>query len=325
MPDVSVIIVNHNTVDLLSACLASLFAGEPTLPMEVIVVDNGSTDGSVEMVRRDFQAVHLILNATNEGFARPNNAAMRVGTGRHFFLLNSDTEMIPGALTELVRFLDAHPEAGACGPKLVYPDGRLQYSIKGFPTLWTHFCDMTFLDKIFPRWPLFGRGEMRYYAYERSGEVDHVMAAAFLVRREVVDDIGLLDERFSIYYNDMDWCYRMVRRGWKVFYVATAQVIHHHGMTSAKINRNFAYFEELYSNIMLFYQKHYGRLSVVGYRLLLFPGFVVRTIGWSILSLLKPSERAAHMLTFSRKTLALAARFWKPYAEVERVARMEPS
>ncbi len=317
MPEVSVIIVNHNTRELLRSCLDSLTASEPSLPMETIVVDNGSTDGSADMVKARFPAVRIVLNPTNEGFARPNNVAMRLATGRHLFLLNSDAEITQGALTELLRFLDSHPEAGACGPKLVYPDGRLQYSVKGFPSLWTHLCDMLFLDKIFAGSSLFGRGEMRYFPYEKSGEVDHVMAAAFLVRREAIEAVGLFDERFSIYYNDMEWCYRMVRGGWKIFYVSSARVIHHHGITTAKVNRSFAYFEEMYNNMMLFYQKRYGRLSIVGYKLLLFLGFTVRTLGWWIVGLVRPSDHSTHMKTFCRKTLALAARFWValPYAE----------
>jgi GT2 family glycosyltransferase len=295
--------------------------------METIVVDNGSTDGSVEMVKVSFPAVRLILNPTNEGFARPNNVAMRLASGRYLVLLNSDAEMTPGALTELVRFLDSHPAVGASGPKLVYPDGHLQYSVKGFPSLWTHFCDMLFLDKMFAGSSLFGRGEMRYFPYETSGDVDHVMAAAFLVRREVIDAVGLFDERFAIYYNDMDWCYRMVRAGWKIFYVSSARVIHHLGMTTAKINRSFAFFEEMYNDVMLFYQKHYGRWSVVGYKLLLFLGFTVRTLGWWIAGLVRPSDHTTHMLTFCRKTLGLAARFWVavPCAEIPPVSQVERS
>ena len=132
--DISIIVVNLNTRELLRECLASVFRSTGSLSMEVIVIDNGSSDGSAEMVLTDFPAVGLIRNSTNEGFARPNNVGMELAQGRHVLLLNSDTVVDPGACPTLVRFLDEHPDVGACGPMLVYPDGRMQRSAKGFPS-----------------------------------------------------------------------------------------------------------------------------------------------------------------------------------------------
>ena len=309
MTDVSVIIVNRNTRQLLEDCLKAVYAQDHP-GLEVLVVDNGSTDGSNEMIQAKFSTVRLVKNARNEGFARPNNVAMAMATGRYLFLLNSDTVVKPGAIETLASFLDAHPEVGACGPRLVYPDGRLQKSVRGFPSLWTHCCDMFFLDKAFPR--VFGRGEQADFDYDRTQDVDHVMAAAFLVRREVLATTGPLDERFSIYYNDMDWCYRMKESGWRISYVHNAEVVHHLGQTINEMNRGLDYFDELYQNTMLFYQKHDGRIAVIIYKILLAIGFVPRTLFWWVRRLLARSVYNAHMAAFSWRSLKLGAKFWTP-------------
>jgi GT2 family glycosyltransferase len=264
------------------------------------------------MVAAEFPGVRLVRNARNEGFARPNNTGMRMADGRHILLLNSDTVVQPRALEMLMRFLDTHPEAGACGPMLLYPDGRIQHSAKGFPTLFTHLCDMLFLDRLLPQSRLFGKGEMRYFDYARPASVDHLMAAAFLVRREVLVQVGLLDEDFAIYYNDMDWCYRMKQRGWGVWYVPDARITHYLGSTVGNVNRGFALFQVLHENVLLFYQKHYGRGAVPVYRLFTALGFVLRSLGWTAVRWLRPSDHSRHMMQFSWKTLWWALPVWMP-------------
>ncbi|HEX7242951.1 MAG TPA: glycosyltransferase family 2 protein, partial [Longimicrobiaceae bacterium] len=157
--DLSVIVVNRNTRQLLDECLASIHSLPDAVTLQVVVVDNGSTDGSVQTVRERHPWVELICNDVNTGFAYPNNQGLAVSTGRYVILLNSDTLVRPGAFERLVRFMDEHPRAGACGPKLLYPDGRLQPSCRSFPTVWVHVCDMLFLDRVFPRSRLFGNME----------------------------------------------------------------------------------------------------------------------------------------------------------------------
>ena len=317
-PRMSVIVVNLNTCALLDACLASVEQERTTISLETIVIDNGSSDGSVAMVEAKYPATVLIRNSRNEGFARPNNAGLQRSRGEHLLLLNSDTVVRPGALRRLADFLDAHPDAGACGPRLVYPDGRLQYSAKGFPTLWTHFCDMSGLDRLFPGTMFFGRGELRMFDYDHEGTADHLMAAAFLVRRETYEKVGPLDERFAIYYNDMDWCYRMVRAGWKIWYVPDAVVEHHLGTTVGAVNKRFTFFTMLYNNVMFFYQKHYGRGATVAYRLMLAGGFAVRSVAWAVRAALRPSDVNRHMRTFAFKSLLFGLAFWRP-AKIEEV------
>jgi GT2 family glycosyltransferase len=278
------------------------------------------------MVRSVFPQVRLIRNVVNEGFAAPNNTAMRAAEGRFFFLLNSDAELTPGALAKLVQALESDPAAAAAGPRLVFPDGTLQRSARGFPSLWTHLCDMLFLDRLFPRSRFFGAGEAGAFDYDRSGTVDHLMAAAFLIRRDAARRIGLLDERFRIYYNDMDWCYRAVRGGWSILYVHDATVVHHLGKTVEAVNRDFARFEELHDNTMLFFRKHRGGWTIPVYKLLLAGGFLLRTVGWGVIRLVRPSDRSRLMWRFSVRTLLFAARFWRPLpvAAATGERRLEP-
>ncbi len=314
MTDMSIIIVNLNTRGLLKACLDSVFAEGSNLDLEVVVIDNGSTDGSIEMMTTDYPTVKRKVNTSNEGFAKPNNDGMRIATGRYLFLLNSDTVVTPGAFRTLKIFLDAHPGAGVCGPKLFYPDGRLQRSVSSFHSLWTHTCDMLALDKFFPNTRLFGGGEMTTFPYDenQTQEVESLMGAAVLVRREVWEQVGGFDERLMIYYNEMDWFMRIKRAGWKIYYVHDAQIVHHRGMTAAAVNRAFTYFDEMYSNTLLFFHKHYGPFAVTAYKLLLIVGFVPRTIVWWLRRLVDHSEYAVHMSIYGWKTLKLGLTFWAP-------------
>jgi GT2 family glycosyltransferase len=310
---VSAIIVNWNTQALLGACLEALFAEEDSVGLEVIVVDNGSRDGSVEMVRTRFPKVRLQANPDNQKFAKPNNDGMRMAAGRYILILNSDAEVEKGAVRALKGHLEAHPEVGACGPMLVYPDGTLQRSVAKNHTLWTHVCDMLLLDKLFPKSRVFAGGVMASYPYdaERTQEVECLMGAAFMVRREVIEQSGMFDENLSIYYNDEDWFRRIRADGWHVVYVPEARVVHHHGVTTSLANADLGLVEEMYRNVTWYYTKHYGRLGAMFYKLMLLVGFLPRTIGWAVVNALRPTERSKRMLPFARRTVAIAAAFWR--------------
>jgi len=307
--DLSVIIVNFNTRHLLRDCLLSLQKGNDAVCLETIVVDNGSTDGSSEMVAEEFPQVRLIRNQTNEGFAKPNNQGLRIAQGRYLMLLNSDTIVRPHALETLVRFMDEHLDAGACGPRIVFPDGRLQPSCRSFPSLWRHFCDMTGLETLFPK-SIFGNFETRF-TYDRDMEVDQPMGAALLVRRKVFQDVGYLDERFAIYYNDVDWCLRIQQAGWKIYFVHNAEIIHYGGKTTAITNRGFEQFDEIHRNWLFYYEKHFGHGTVVVYKLLMVVGFFFRTIFWKIASLRKENSEAVYHLMYAKKALRIGLRFWR--------------
>lgn len=307
--DVSIIIVNFNTRDLLRNALKSV--SKCAIQTEVIVVDNASTDGSAEMAREEFPEVKLILNKKNERFAKPNNMAMEIAKGRYYFLLNSDAEIFPDTLEILKTYMDSHCDVGVCAPQLVYPDGNIQPSCRGFITLWTHFCDMLILDRIFSNSKLFAKSEMTYFDHLSIREVDHVMAAAILVRREAVKDAGSLDENLSIIYNDLDWSLRIKKTGWKTVFYPKTQVIHHHSKTTKMMNKNFELFSELYSNVFYYFKKNYSKWSIVYYKLMMLVGFIPRMVFWLIRSIIKPTEEVNYMLQFCFRSVKIAAVFWR--------------
>ncbi len=309
MIDISVIIINRNTRELLRAALRSVC--ESPVSTEVIVVDNASTDGSAEMMRKEFPAVRLIVNENNEGFAKPNNDAVRIAGGRYYFLLNSDARVCDKALERLVKFMDQNPAVGVCGPQLLNPDGTIQPSCRGFITLWTHFCDMLILDRIFPRSRIFASSVMTYFDHQMQREVDHIMAAAIVVRPEAVRNIGLFDERLSIHYNDIDFSHRMKEHGWKTVFYPEAQVVHHLGETTRRHNVRFELFDELYSNFFYYVRKHYGAATLLFFKLLMVIGFTPRVIYWFSRRLFSGNEKVREMAQFSLKSLLLGLTVWK--------------
>jgi GT2 family glycosyltransferase len=311
VPDLSVIIVNWNSRALLRDCLDSIVSEAAGIDVEIIIVDNGSSDGSTEMVRREYPQVRLQCNERNEGFAKPNNDGMRMSHGRYVLLLNNDTIVQPNSLKTLVRLMDEHPDWGACGPMLLNPDRSLQRSVSGLYDPWTHACDMLLLDKIFPNSRLFGRHDMRYFDYSRTQEAENIMGAAICARRTAIDELGMLDENLVIYYNDHDWCRRFHMSKWKLMYVAEATIVHIGGQATKVLNKNLSFVREMVNNAMLYYEKHFGRSGVLAYRMLLFIGFLMRTIGYGLQALLTRSETASVMMRRSFIQLTIGAAFWR--------------
>ena len=243
--DLSIIIVNWNTRDLLLQCLDSIHKAESRLSFEVIVVDNGSTDDSVNAVSERFPTVRTIVNDQNLGFARANNQGISVGTGRYVMLLNSDTIVLPGALDKLVEFADEHPEVGVVGPKLLNTDGSLQASWAGFPTFWSE---------------LIGRNPAQRQPFKGSQfayEVDWVMGACMLVRAKAIANAGMMDEDYFFYSEETDWCYRIKKTGWKVIYLAATELYHLGGGSADRAS--LLQLALLYQSKILFFRKHYGR------------------------------------------------------------------
>jgi N-acetylglucosaminyl-diphospho-decaprenol L-rhamnosyltransferase len=234
--DLSVIIVSYNTSDLLSNCLASIeawFEASDTTG-EVIVVDNASTDGTSAMLKRRFPSVRLITNGHNAGFAAANNQGMRWARGRHMLLLNPDTTVVADAFGALSSFLDKHPDAGIAGPRLRYPDGSTQSSRRRFPTRLTGFLESTLIQDYWSD----NRVLRRYYMADTSDgerhDVDWLVGACLIVRREAIESAGLLDERYFMYSEEIEWCYRIKQHGWRVVYVPDATVVHHEGSSSVQ-------------------------------------------------------------------------------------------
>jgi N-acetylglucosaminyl-diphospho-decaprenol L-rhamnosyltransferase len=256
-PDLSVIILSYNTSALTRACVGAVVreaaANAPTV--EVIVVDNASTDETPAALRAAFPQVTVVVNTANLGFARGNNAGLAAATGRYRLLLNSDTEVQPGALAALVDFMDDHPEAGACGPMLLNADGSLQPSGRDLPSVWSVFIDMTRLYRLW-------RPEL--YAqpgrdYQKVAQVGEISGAALLVSSRVYHQMGGLDPNLFAYYEDVDWCQRIGAAGYRVYYVPAARVVHHSHGTSTGVSA-LAY-RAGQDSLRYYFAKHHGRIA----------------------------------------------------------------
>jgi N-acetylglucosaminyl-diphospho-decaprenol L-rhamnosyltransferase len=271
--DLSIIIVNWNTCNLLVKCLDSIFETVRASAYEIIVVDNSSTDDSVEMVHTRFPSVRLIANQQNVGFTQANNQALAASCGRYVLLLNSDTEVQPGALNAMVRFMDGHPAAGAAGAHLLNPDGSFQASHTDFPTLWREFLILSSLGRalLCPSYPSYGpeveKGPQR---------ADYIEGACLLVRRKAVEQVGGLDEGFFMYAEEVDWCYRMKQAGWEVWYLPKVRIIHHGGGSSRQ--RKTRMEAELYRSRIRFFRKHYGGGQAICLKALIYAFTFVKSI-----------------------------------------------
>jgi len=258
-PTVTVIIVSWNARQYLTQCLESLFQDACRHKMEVIVVDNASSDGSPEYVEANFPTVRLIRKESNLGFAKANNLGIGQSTGKYLCLVNSDVKLLPGCITKLVDFCEQHPEVGMVGPRIIGGDGKLQRSCRGFPTLWNMFCRALALDTAWPRSRLFSGYQMTYWAQDSCRAVDILSGCFWLVRREVLTNVGLLDETFFMYGEDMDWCKRFWQGGWRLMFVPGAEVIHYGGASSANAPVRF-YIEKQRADLQ-YWRKHHSWLA----------------------------------------------------------------
>ena len=226
----SVVFLSYNTRDLTRQALNSVLAAAEGLEAEIFVVDNASADGSADMVAAEFPQVKLVCNEANVGFSAGNNVALRQVTGEYALLINTDTIVRRDALHAMVEFLDAHPEAGACGCKILDPDGTLQLdSRRGFPTPLAAFCKMSGLSRLFPKHPLMARYHLTHLDPEQTAEIEVLSGSCMMVRKAAMDQVGLLDEDYFMYGEDIDWCYRFHQAGWKIYYLPTTAIIHFRG------------------------------------------------------------------------------------------------
>jgi hypothetical protein len=262
--DLSVVIVNYNVRNLLCTCLKSIAGAAGELEYEVWVVDNASQDNSVEMVQAEFPWVRLIASESNAGYARANNMALRQhitqpdDLPRYVLLLNPDTYLPPASLVKMVEFMDAHPEAGASGPRLLRPNGTLDLACRrSFPTPEISFYRMLGLSRLFPHSRRFARYNLTYIDERAIAEVDSVVGAFMIVRGSLLPEIGLLDESFFMYGEDLDWALRIKKAGWKVMYNGAVDVIHHKGESSRQAKNRAR--SEFYKAMLIFYYKHYAQ------------------------------------------------------------------
>jgi len=262
--DLSVVILNFNTRDLTRTCLLTVLGSKMgQYRMEVIVCDNGSTDGSIEMIERDFPQVTFIKNGKNIGFAAGNNPGIRRAKGRYVLLLNTDTEVPEQTLVRMIEFMDTHKEAGAATCKILLPDGSMDPAChRGFPTPWVAFTYVTKLEKLFPKTRLFGEYHQGYKDISKVHEVDCIVGAFFMVRRETIEDVGLLDEDYFMYGEDIDWAYRIRKNGWKILFNPSVTILHkkkQSGRANSRKDRRVATEVYFHQYNWLFYTKNYAK------------------------------------------------------------------
>jgi N-acetylglucosaminyl-diphospho-decaprenol L-rhamnosyltransferase len=269
--NVAVVVVTYNALPYLSRCLESVHG------REVVVVDHGSTDGTVELVRERFPQVTL-LRRENRGFAAGVNAGIETTHAAYVLLLNSDAWVTDGAVAALAAYADAHPEAGAVGPRLRYPDGSPQVAMRGFPTVWRLATQYLLLNKIAPRSRIFNA----FYAGDRSRErvniVDFIKGACLLLRRDVVEKVGLFDEQFFMFCEEADWCRRARDAGWTTVYVPTADVVHVGEATTRSVWSWERTFREQERSHLRFLAKHEGMRAAAAGRIVIGVGYLFRAV-----------------------------------------------
>lgn len=285
--ELSVIIISYNTISLLSKCLDSLLESlensQLTDQTEIIVVDNNSNDESVLMVRRKFPKVKLIKNKSNSGFAKANNQAIGISKGKYIMLLNSDTQIIQNAPQILIEELKQNHRIAAVGCRLLNGDLSIQYSAGHFPTIARIFFWMSLLDDIPAVAKIIQPYHVEYVQYYQTPQFpDWVSGASFMFKKEIVKDVGLLDENIFMYGEEVEWCYRIKKAGWKIKYVPVATVIHAKGASSAGIAEASGILEEL-SFITFYYRKYYSNLVQMVARCLLFGGILLRILLFGII------------------------------------------
>lgn len=262
VPSLAVVILNYNRADLLADCLHSIYAHPTRCGLDVWVVDNASPDGSVAMVETRFPQAHLIVSPRNGGFSYGNNLALRQILALphppdYVLLLNNDTVVPAGTFDGLVDYLEAHPAVGVVGPKVVLPDGSLDLACRrAFPTPTVALYRMLGLAKLFPHHPRFARYNMTYLDPDQETPVDSVVGACMLLRGSILREVGLLDEAFFMYGEDLDWAYRIKQYGWQVVYYPAVQVWHY--KRAASTRRAIPSIRAFYDAMRIFHRKHFA-------------------------------------------------------------------
>ena len=294
-PELSIIILNWNTRDLLSRCLDAVTQHVGDICHEIIVVDNASTDGSQALLAARYPNVRLVQNTDNVGFAKANNRGMRESNGRTVLLLNSDAFVTVGALQAMLQVMASQPRAGIVGAHLLNADGSFQASHTAFPNLLQEFMILSGTGRALrgPYYPSRGPDEGK-----GPQVVDYVEGAALLVRREAFEQAGGLDEGFFMYAEEVDWCYAMKRAGWQVWYAPDAKITHLGGGSSK--NRKTAREADLYRSRVRFFRKHRGPLPTIALKSLIYLSVIVKQMVFSLLRFTTGGRRGRSVATLQQ-------------------------
>lgn len=320
--DVSIIIVNYNTKELLRQCINSIYQNVKDISFEIIVTDNASSDGSTDMLEAEFPSVNLIKSKKNGGFAYGNNLAIKQSKGRYIFLLNSDTIIIKDVITKMVNYMDKNQSAGMIGPKLLNKDLSHQTSISGFPTFKREFYHI-YKFKNLLKIPIvkkilikisgkIGSKDVEQYMenykdIEKPQEVQVLVGAALLIRRKIINDIGLLDERYFMYYEEIDYCYQAYKAGWKSIYYPNGCIIHLIGQSGERTSKriNEITFYERYKSMIKYFRKNHGKTKEILVRINLILGLTIRILANVIIFIFKHDRNILHNISVYFNTIKI--------------------
>jgi GT2 family glycosyltransferase len=301
--DVSVVVVTWNARRFIAECLASLEQAKSTLAIEIVVVDNASSDGTAEIVRRNFPGVRLIESGKNLGFAKGNNVGISYCRGRYICLINPDVNVPPECIPLLCRYMESDPDVGIVGPRLLEWDGKPGRSTMRFPTLWNSFCRATAVDRLFSRSRALGGFLMSDFQPDRPENVDVLNGWFWMVRREALAEVGVLDRRLFMYGDDLDWCHRFRQAGWRVVLYPGAQATHYGGGTTERAPVRFS-IERERANLQ-YWQKFHGRTSTLAYRAICSLNHLIRIAGYLALAGLSRRKRSDAVLKRRRSAACL--------------------
>jgi hypothetical protein len=300
----SLIIVSWNAKAFLLKCLQSVSQEATQCDSEIIVVDNASTDGSAALVKKQFPQMKLITNDTNLGFAKGTNIGIRQSKGKYICLINSDVVVKKDCISRAARFMDDNARVGILGPRILDADGKVQRSCMGFPTLWNTFCRSFALDSLFPKSKLFGSYLMNYRQHDSTRSVDVINGCFWMVRRAALEEVGLLDERFFIYGEDIDFCRRLHDADWDVVFFPEAEAIHYGGASSD--NAPIRFFTEMHRANFQYWQKHHGTLLSRAFLFLTLVHHLVRLCGHILVYCIRPKKRDNSRFMLARSTSVIS-------------------
>ncbi len=274
--DVSIIIVNWNTREIVRDCLQSVYEQTKGISFEVIVIDNASSDGSAEMLRKEFPQIVLIENRDNRGFAAANNQGMKIAKGRYVLLLNPDTIVLDGAIQKSVAYTDNHPDIGVLGCQVWLNENQIQRTCFSFPSLYGLIVQKMGLRRLFPRSRAFGWIDYGWWDRTTPMEVDVVSGMFMLVRRQAIEQVGLMDEAYFVYAEETDWCYRFKKAGWPRVFAPVARIIHLDGGNKSTDLVKVKMYVQMQKSLLIFYRKNCGVLSWFGVKMIYVLSMLVR-------------------------------------------------
>ncbi len=284
--DLSVVIVNYNTKKLTMDCIQSVLNSKLNFQYEIFVVDNASSDGSVEQIKSEFPHVHVISNKENVGFSKANNQAIKACSSRYVLLLNSDTIVNENTLDEMISYMDEETNVGAVGCEVNLPDGTLDKAChRGFPTPEASLYYMIGLAKKFPNSPKYNSYHKSYMNMHEVHDIDCLVGAFMMVRREAFEQVGLLDEDFFMYGEDIDWCYRIKEANWRIVYNPTVSIVHYKGASSRR--KPFKIVYEFHRAMYLFHKKHFKTKYNFSINGIVYTGITLKLTFATISNLLK--------------------------------------